>query len=612
MSTQRQSYPILPSLLLLLVSALPVLSRPLFRRDDDEELVIIKDGILCEKPSWPEIVLFLGTNYFAHALSVRSAPGATTKQNVLSVIYGTLFPYCGTLTALGDIFDMPVLGKTDLEKAVRAGAVWTLCRNYDWAPNPGETLKIKGRVERSCKCEEEDCDSCSARKGCECVKCVEEKQRQGTPLGDGEVRLAGPDSRSLGEKKGATQEEMPVESSGISTTTTDPSEPRICALLSMGTLSSNAVRYKPLPITDPRAQAYEFHGSYYFPHGYSLVPVSNEAIIEPISSVDPNALPEGVDFTPTMKLAYNEGLIVYIASLVQILSGCWSLYRARGEQFETFGYAAFSLTIVPYVLCSLVNLIANCVNYEFPVCYIVWNEVWEEARARNPGTHADGMIGRIVEEDQERVPLREITVTMTEKKEILYTLDCEEEEGYKFERVKRPFTMSDHKRYDLVMAEAATKDLKHADKVWIPPIMPKYKLRPTRWIDKHYFSAKTTCYILCLAVPYIVMAALTRFDPKQSTLSQRAWVISWLAVGQSCSDDLVVAIRRHAALREKRKSAVVKKTVSKFRRKMGDWAWIFLMPAIFAVPAIGGLVVVVQQILQVGLCEDLQAIPFKK
>ncbi|KAF8248694.1 hypothetical protein K440DRAFT_642111 [Wilcoxina mikolae CBS 423.85] len=52
---------------------------------------------------------------------------------------------------------------------------------------------------------------------------------------------------------------------------------------------------------------------------------------------------------PPMKRSGNYSVVKAVVAICQALYGSWELYSARGKQLETYGYAAFSLTVVPYV-----------------------------------------------------------------------------------------------------------------------------------------------------------------------------------------------------------------------------------------------------------------------
>jgi hypothetical protein len=60
-----------------------------------------------------------------------------------------------------------------------------------------------------------------------------------------------------------------------------------------------------------------------------------------------------------------------IVSIVQTVFGIYTLVRTRGNQIERFGYAAYGLTVAPYALMSIVNLLGNLLRPDYPSMYIV-------------------------------------------------------------------------------------------------------------------------------------------------------------------------------------------------------------------------------------------------
>ena len=60
-----------------------------------------------------------------------------------------------------------------------------------------------------------------------------------------------------------------------------------------------------------------------------------------------------------------------MVSIVQVLLASATLYETRGDQFNQYGYAAFGLTVIPYIVMSIVNLLGNLLTPDFPTLYLV-------------------------------------------------------------------------------------------------------------------------------------------------------------------------------------------------------------------------------------------------
>jgi hypothetical protein len=81
-----------------------------------------------------------------------------------------------------------------------------------------------------------------------------------------------------------------------------------------------------------------------------------------------------------LNLCYNYPIIKVIAAILQTLYGSYEVFRVGESQFERYGFAAYSLTIIPYIIMSLVNLMAALIEPEYPTMYLVYygGETWPE------------------------------------------------------------------------------------------------------------------------------------------------------------------------------------------------------------------------------------------
>lgn len=88
-------------------------------------------------------------------------------------------------------------------------------------------------------------------------------------------------------------------------------------------------------------------------------------------------------------------------ALGQALYAISTVYNARGDQVERFGYAAFGFTVIPYASMSLINLFANLLCPIYPTVFIVENEELRKLRARialermESSFFVEGVVGRI-------------------------------------------------------------------------------------------------------------------------------------------------------------------------------------------------------------------------
>ena len=71
------------------------------------------------------------------------------------------------------------------------------------------------------------------------------------------------------------------------------------------------------------------------------------------------------------RLAYTYNIPKVLVGLFQVIWGAVTLYRSRGNQIEMYGYAAFGLSVAPFVFMSAVNIAMALVTPEYPTLYLV-------------------------------------------------------------------------------------------------------------------------------------------------------------------------------------------------------------------------------------------------
>jgi len=70
-----------------------------------------------------------------------------------------------------------------------------------------------------------------------------------------------------------------------------------------------------------------------------------------------------------------------VISLVQAIWATVTLYRARGNQIDEYGYAVFGLTVAPYAWMSVVNIIATLWSSTYPALFVIRTPIMDEAEA---------------------------------------------------------------------------------------------------------------------------------------------------------------------------------------------------------------------------------------
>ena len=135
------------------------------------------------------------------------------------------------------------------------------------------------------------------------------------------------------------------------------------------------------------------HGNPVLPEGYQLVIVPWDAVVH---NFDDSPVDEPI-FS-------NYGLLKAMFAIIQTLFAIVSLYKATGDQIHQLGYAAFGLTVAPYLLMSFVNVLSGAFCPEYPSLFLIESSVLLEARSR-PGARLDATVGILVEADEDALKL---------------------------------------------------------------------------------------------------------------------------------------------------------------------------------------------------------------
>jgi len=80
-------------------------------------------NLFCLPPGWDDIALFFLANYFAHAVTVIITSGSSILGIAYAMLKALLFPTATANYGIDAITSCAIFAVSDLEKAVRAGAV---------------------------------------------------------------------------------------------------------------------------------------------------------------------------------------------------------------------------------------------------------------------------------------------------------------------------------------------------------------------------------------------------------------------------------------------------------------------------------------------------------
>ena len=126
------------------------------------------------------------------------------------------------------------------------------------------------------------------------------------------------------------------------------------------------------------------HGECRLPPGYHLCIAPPNASVKFAAGIDDqnaairaSAGANVINGVPTLSSSYNFPKLV--VSFVQAIWASVTLYRARGDQIQEYGYAAFGLTVAPYAWMSVVNIIANLLTPNYPALFMIRTPIMNEA-----------------------------------------------------------------------------------------------------------------------------------------------------------------------------------------------------------------------------------------
>ncbi|OCL10122.1 hypothetical protein AOQ84DRAFT_402594 [Glonium stellatum] len=349
---------------------------------------------VCVPTKWYDVIVFFGANFFAHAATIRTLPGERPKEVAFTVILALLFPFSGISRGVEAIVRHASWPPcSGLRCAARAGALCIVTRTWLWGPVRNTVLK-----------------------GLIFPNTLEEQSNvYGYTVGkDRQQGLISTEYRYSGEIGAKPIARRVIH--GVNQQCLDDS-------YDVAILPSNTqieLRRRDTPRSNHTDNIHCEH-----------------------------------ERTLAITSMYNVPQM--LVAIVQLAYSSVTLYRTKGDQLDRFGYAAFGLTVLPYLIMSAMNLVGNLLTPTYPYLYMVCSEEMEELEVRA------GSQGRL-------------TGTVAHI----------------------PFQTTEE---------------------------------PERWALNTIAYWLSISVALLLPLPYVVIGALTRFHPNNSSHVQRIFTMYWLAVG---------------------------------------------------------------------------------
>ena len=538
------------------------------------------DGQLyCEKTTWYDICWFFFTNYLLHALSVRSLPGENVYTSTSFKLCCLLVPYTGVRRGLSLISRASSLTKDDLQAAARAGALCMVIRKPDWRPLDGQIVH-----------------------GCQVKDSAEEQapERALDRLDEKDTRIGISASEVSGSQVSADGA-IPSKHA-LSLNIREPYEaPQPSSFLDkisrVLVLTDRLNNYMPSssPVDHENIKV---HGLCKLAPGYGLSYISsNVKVYERHYAQLGNQ-----DVKPT-RIASTHDIPRILFSLIQTASGGYSLYKARGSQIDRYGFAAFGLTVLPYMIVSIINFIASLLSAEYETVYMVHSTMMDEMVSR--GGIVDGVVGSLQENINTETSGYNGTSCVKEDSKVVRFRDSEDtlhgfevgvDKGRKFDILPyeppsppplKKWISRFHLRYRQWHGLVTAHDPKSKPSITGPtldiPTHPPLHNHSPPWYQKHLNISALVILSLTLALPYAVIGLLTGWKAKHSTSVQQNFVLLWLIHGQFQGYNV----------------AKVERLIGK-KNSMRGLLLIFL---VYGSNCVCGLFVVAQEMLEFGTCK---------
>jgi hypothetical protein len=326
--------------------------------------------LLCTPPRWYKYIVSFFTNYLAHATTVIAVPGQTTTETIFLATAALLAPSSGIFRAVEIFIRRPAFRmRNPLNQA--AAAARALC------------MVVKTRLDE--KGSGIIIDS-TQHKWMKHISLVHERANihGQSHLPEGYAYVYVPDSIEFlfQDRRVEDLEDAGAGNASDRTTeTAQETQPENILQDGVGNTLENASENAPegLPENMPRN-----------------VPENEPELIsehlpERVQESLPGNAQQNKSERNTGNLAASYNIPKAIISLAQAIWAIITIYRARGNQIDQYGYAAFGLTVAPYAYMSIINLMATCITPEYPAVYMVRTSLMNEAEAK--GALITGEVG---------------------------------------------------------------------------------------------------------------------------------------------------------------------------------------------------------------------------
>ncbi|KHN96102.1 uncharacterized protein MAM_05950 [Metarhizium album ARSEF 1941] len=350
--------------------------------------------LLCFPATWNSIAVFIIGNYVAHAATVKTPPASTLYATIWIMLGALLVPSTGLVFGMSAFYQARKGRKQSaLRKATLARALCMYVRADDWykqAASSSRLLKLHAAVDNS------------AFNGKRVInpswRIFHSISRQGRSVLWSLPALCGLyfglsfdlTARHVFCMMKAADDSRGQQSEGMHPVSEDVSlsDSTIAGRNSIQYPIETAVIYttRVSNLVNPDSQIYGLEKHDAVP-GYVLAYVPIDSIVDP--------LPEPCHGLKTLEMLTKKRNTT--KSLVALLQLCFSVFvlvRARGDQVALYGMAAFSLSVAPYAVMAVVDLLANLFVPHYDCLFLVENDVLREITSQY-GHRYDDTVGKV-------------------------------------------------------------------------------------------------------------------------------------------------------------------------------------------------------------------------
>ena len=294
---------------------------------------------------------------------------------------------------------------------------------------------------------------------------------------------------------------------------------------------------------------------------------------------------EHLNDTKRLKVHYRPGAMSIVLSLIQIGIGTYNVYTARSSQIPRWGYAAYSLSVLPYVIMSVMNVLCAAIVDSYACAQLLRTPILEESLKRDDqAPDYDGTIGTVRKDllpENARIGQRGedgyVAVSMRVKtrdsengaarKYLIVTGEEGQTSAYRLiPDVNAAGAAADQspKMRKILVIVSSDKEIPLKDIESARSSTPNSELQVNETAPTVHFTVTALnhkgpaphtsvkrldavsrteavtmagLFLIAMILPHVFIYALTGYRANQSSVAQRSWMMVWLAADQfsACS-----------------------------------------------------------------------------